>query len=240
MLSLLEYQTNYNKDDKLIWNNALDVRIGFFNSGIDTLRAVRVNNDVFRITSRLGYQTDFHKKWYYSLYGEFNTSMFTGYAGTNSSEILTAFLSPTRIFTSLGLDYRYNKNTAVLIAPLAHKLIFLINDKIDPLSAGIANGKSFSGFGYMMQANTNWRFTREISINSNFNLFSTYDFKNVEFNWETVGNFTINRYLSTRLSLLMRYDNTPKKPDKSDRKKQFEKPRLQVQEQLSFGFYYKF
>lgn len=245
LLSLLEYYEDYNNNDKLIWNNGLDVRIGFYNSGIDTLRAFRVNNDVFKITSRLGYQTFFHKKWYYSLYGEFNTCMFTGYAGTNSSEVVTAFFSPTRIFTSLGLDYRYNKNTVVLIAPLAHKLIFLTNDKIDALSVGIASGKSSSSFGYMLQAKTNWQFTREISVNSNFHLFSTYDFKNVEFNWETVGNFTINRYLSTRLSLNMRFDNTPKKPDKTsskdkDEKPKYEKPKLQMQEQLSFGFYYKF
>ncbi len=240
LLSLLEYQKDYNKDDKLIWNNTLDVRIGFFNSGVDTLRAIRVNNDVFKITSQLGYQTSFHKKWYYSLYSEFNTSMFTGYAGTNSSEVVTAFFSPTRLFTSLGLDYRYNRNTAILIAPLAHKLIFLINDKIDPLSVGIAEGKSSNCFGYMLQAKTNWKFSYEISVNSNFNLFSTYNFQNVEFNWETVGNFMINRYLGTRLSLIMRYDNTPKKPDKSDSKNQFKKPKLQVQEQLSIGFYYKF
>lgn len=234
LLSLLEYYKDYNNNDKLIWNNGLDVKIGFFNSGNDTLRAFRVNNDVFQITSRLGYQT-FLKKWYYSLYGEFNTCMFTGYAGTNSSEVVTAFLSPTRIFMSLGLDYRYNKNTSVLIAPLAYKLIFLTSDKIDPLTVGITSGKSSNSFGYMLQAKTNWKFTREISVNSNFNLFSTYDFKNVEFNWETTGNFTINRYLSTRLSLNMRFDNTPKKTDKN-----YEKPKLQIQEQLSFGFYYKF
>ena len=238
LLSLLEYYENYNNRDKLIWDNGLDVRIGFFNSGIDTLRAFRVYNDVFKITSRLGYRT-FYEKWYYSLYGEFNTCMFTGYAGTNSSEIVTAFLSPTRIFMSLGLDYRYNKNTSVLVAPLAYKLIFLVSDDIDPLSVGIADGKSSNSFGYMLQAKTNWQLTREINVNSNFNLFSTYDFQNVEFNWETIGNFTINRYLSTRLSLNMRFDNTPKKPDKSSKNK-YEKPKLQLQEQLSLGFYYRF
>ena len=247
LLSLLDYQKDYNNNNKLIWNNGLDVRIGFFNSGMDTLRAFRVNNDLVRITSRLGYQTTFHRKWYYSFYGEFNTCMFTGYAGTNSSEVVTAFFSPTRIFTSLGMDYRYNRNTAVLIAPLAHKLIFLVSNEIDPLSVGIANGKSSNSFGYLLQAKTNWKFTNEISVNSNFNLFSTYDVKNVEFNWETVGNFTINRYLTTRLSLNMRYDNTPKKPEKSkdrdrdsDNRSTFEKPRLQLQQQLSLGFFYRF
>jgi len=236
LLSLLEYAQNYNKDDKVIWNNALDVRIGFFNSGMDTLRAFRVNNDLFRVTSRFGYQT-FYKKWYYSLYNEFNTSMFTSYAGTNSSDIVTDFLSPTRVFTSLGLDYRHNRNTAVLIAPLAHKLIFLVSDKVDPLSVGIRNGKSSNSFGYMLQAKTIWQFSREISVNSNFSLFSSYGFEDIEFNWETVGNFTINRYLSTRLSLIMRYDNTPIKPAKSDK---YEKPKIQVQEQLSLGFFYRF
>ena len=242
LLGLFEYYNNYNNNDKLIWDNGVDIRIGFFNSGIDTLRAFRVYNDVFKINSRLGYQT-FYKKLYYSLYGEFNTSMFTGYAGTNSSEVVTAFLSPTRIFMSLGFDYRHNKKTSVQVAPLAYKLIFLLSDDINPLYVGIKNGKSLNSFGYMTQARTHWQFSNEISVNSNFSLFSTYNFKDIEFNLETVGNFVINRYLSTRLSLNMRFDNTPKRPDKNSKdkgKEQYEKQTLQIQELLSFGFYYKF
>jgi hypothetical protein len=232
LLSIFEYYKNYN-NNKLTWDNNLDVKIGFFNSGNDTLRAFRVNNDVFRINSRLGYQS-FIDKWYYSINGELNTSMFTSYAGTNSNEVVTAFLSPTRIFMSLGMDYRFNANTSILIAPAAYKLIFLTSDMIDPLTVGIEKGKSSNSVGYLVQAKINWKFTKEISVASDFHLFSTYDFKNVEFNWETTANFIINRYLSTRLSLNMRFDNTPKKTTRS------EKNKLQIQEQLSFGFHFRF
>jgi hypothetical protein len=234
LLSIFEYYKNYNNNDKLTWDNNLDIKIGFFNSGNDTLRAFYVNNDVFKINSRLGYKS-FLNKWYYSINGEFNTSLFTSYAGTNSNDVVTSFLSPTRIFMSLGLDYRYNSNTSVLLAPAAYKLIFLTSNRIDPLSVGIEKGKSSKSVGYLVQAKVNWKFTKEISVASDFHLFSTYDFENVEFNWETTANFIINRYLSTRLSLNMRYDNTPKKTAKNS-----EKNKLQMQEQLSFGFHFRF
>ena len=147
--------------------------------------------------------------------------------------LFRSFMSPTRIFMGLGVDYRYSKNTFVAISPVAYKLIFITNDEIDPETVGIAEGKSSNNWGFMLQAKLNWKFTREINVNSNFSLFSKYTCDEVEFNWEIVGNFIINRYLATRLALNMRFDNTPKSTS-SDKNK------LQIQEQLSFGFNYKF
>jgi len=51
----------------------------------------------------------------------------------------------------------------------------------------------------------------------------------VEIDWEIVSNFTINRFLSTRLTLNPRYDNTIIG----------QKAYLQFKELLSFGFSYK-
>ncbi len=78
-----------------------------------------------------------------------------------------------------------------------------------------------------------WKFSNDVNLESSFDIFSPYSFENVELDWETVGNFVINRYLSTRLSLNLRYDSTPMSTD-------YDSPKLQIQEQLSFGFNYVF
>lgn len=229
-LSIFDYNISYKKN-RILWNNDFDIKIGIYNTTEDSIRAFRVNNDVFKISSLFGYQIKTNSKWHYSAGLDFNTSMFTGYKGTNSNEVVTAFLSPTRLFFSLGIDYRHSSKTNVRIAPIAYKVIFLPDERIDPLSVGIDSTKKCAHYpGYMLQASLNWKFTREIVVNSNFEFFSTYNCKNIELDWEIVGKFIINRYLSTRLSLIMRFDNTPKD----------EEAKIQIQEQLSFGFSYIF
>ena len=230
-LSILEYDIIFKKN-RWLWENDFDVKIGFYNTSEDSLRAFRVNNDVIKTSSRIGYQTSMSKKLYYSAAIDFNTSLFKGYKKTNSNEVVTSFLSPPRCFFSVGLDYRHSKNTEVRVAPLAYKIISLMpSSEVNPLTVGLDSAQYHTGYsGYMIQAELNWKFSKEIQITSDFDLFSSYDCRNIEFDWETVGRFTINRFLSTRLSLIMRFDNTPKD----------EKAKIQIQEQLSFGFSYHF
>lgn len=229
-LTIFDYNISYKKR-RILWDNDFDLKIGIYNTTEDSIRAFRVNNDVFKISSLFGYQIKSGSKWYYSAGFDFNTSMFTGYKGTNSNEVVTAFLSPTRLFFSLGIDYRHSNKTNIRIAPVAYKVIFLPDKRIDPLSVGIDSTKSCAHYpGYMLQASLNWKFTSQIVVNSDFEFFSTYNCKNIELDWEIVGKFIINRYLSTRLSLIMRFDNTPKDED----------AKIQIQEQLSFGFSYIF
>lgn len=230
-LTIFEYEIIYNKN-RWLWENEFDVKLGFYNTHEDTIRAFRVNNDVTKASSRIGYQSKFTKKLYYSVGMDFNTSMLKSYKKTNSNDVVTSFLSPTRFFFSTGLDYRHSKSTTVRISPVAYKFIFLMpNTEVNPLSVGLDSSQYHTGYpGYMIQAKLNWKFSREVQITSDFDLFSSYDCRNIEFDWETIGKFTINRFLSTRLSLIMRFDNTPKDED----------AKIQIQEQLSFGFSYHF
>lgn len=232
LLGIFYLERNYKKDKK-IWDNSLDVKLGFYTTQNDTIRAFRVNNDVFELTSTLGYQSMF-AKWFYAAYGELNTQMFRNYKATNSNVIKASFLSPTRIFLSLGAKYEYNTNVYAYLSPLAYKLLFLVNNDIeDPKTVGIEHGKVQNDFGFFGKGKLKWKFSNDVNLESSFDIFSPYSFENVELDWETVGNFVINRYLSTRLSLNLRYDSTPMSTD-------YDSPKLQIQEQLSFGFNYVF
>ncbi len=229
-LTIFDYNIDYTKN-RLLWENDFDVKIGFYNTSEDTIRAFRVNNDLVRISSLLAYQTWFSKKVYYSAGADFNTSLFTGYKTTNSNVVVTGFLSPSRLFLSLGMECRYNKKTTLRLAPFAYKLIFMTDDRIDHLTVGLDSTENHTSYlGYLVQAKLDWQFSKEINLTSRIDFFSSYDSQNIEFDWEVVGKFIINRFLSTRLSLIMRFDNTPKN----------EEAQIQVQEQLSFGFNYVF
>ncbi len=229
-LTIFDYNIDYKKD-RLVWENSIDVKVGFYNTSEDTLHTFRVNNDVFQLGTLLGYQTWFSKKVYYSAAIDFNTSLFPSYKKINSKEVVASFLSPTTIFFSLGMECRYNKKNTIRLAPVTYKVLFSVDDRVDHLHVGLDSTQTYTTYlGYMLRAKMDWKFTKEIHLNSNLYFFSSYNCKNIELNWETVGKFIINRYLSTRLSLIMRYDNTAKDED----------AKIQIQEQLSFGFNYIF
>ncbi|MBO7635281.1 MAG: DUF3078 domain-containing protein [Paludibacteraceae bacterium] len=229
-LSILDYIISYRKN-RFMWENDFDIKIGFYNTELDTIRAFRVNNDVFDVTTLAAYQTWFSKKVYYSAAVNFKTSFLPGYKKTNSNEMVSTFLSPTRMFFSLGMECRYNNKTTIRISPLASKLLFIVSDSINRAHVGLDSTETYVGYpGCLLQAKIDWRVSKEINLQSKVDFFSSYKGKNIEFDWEVIGKFIINRFLSTRLSLIMRYDNTPKDED----------AKVQIQEQLSFGFNYVF
>ena len=70
----------------------------------------------------------------------------------------------------------------------------------------------------------------ELKINSKFNFYTNY--KKVEIDWEIVAELAINRFLSTRLMLNPRFDNTVILPDD-------EKAKLQMKQMLTVGISYR-
>ena len=65
MLASLTLEANYNNKQKVKWDNKLEMKLGFQTSRSDTVHKFKANNDLLRLTSKLGLQA--HKKWYYTL-----------------------------------------------------------------------------------------------------------------------------------------------------------------------------
>ncbi|MBQ0030089.1 MAG: DUF3078 domain-containing protein [Bacteroidales bacterium] len=234
LLSILDYDANY-REGRKYWENEFDVKLGFYTTFNDTTRAFRVNEDEISIASTMGYKTHFSPKWAYALRGRIKTQLFKNYKATNSKEIKTSFLTPTRIYFGPGMKFDYNNNVWLYVSPATYKLIFLVNDDIkDPKTVGIPEGKrSQNDFGISAEGRVKWRFTKDLNIESNMKVFAPYNLENVDFEWETVGTFRINRFISTRLSLSMVFDSTPESTD-------YESPKLQIKELLSLGLTYRF
>lgn len=231
-LSILTYDIYYKKG-KWLWENDFDVEIGFYSTEVDTLRGIRVNNDETTISTRIGYETSMSKKLYYSALIKFKTSFLTGHKKNNDNEVSTSLLSPSNCyFGIIGLDYRHNKHMTMKVYPWTHKLIFVLpNSEVIHPKVGFDTSKCHRWFaGYTIQTELKWKISKEIQIESNFDLFNSYNFRHIDLDWKTTGRFIVNRFLSTRLSLKMIYNNA--RIDK--------KEKIQIQEQLSFGFTYFF
>ena len=234
VLGMLTGQLNYDNKKNIQWENYGEWRMGFnsvFNDST-ALRAVNTNDDIFKINSKLGIKAS--GNFYYSGSVDFSTQFLKNYKSVSSKELKSTFLTPVRLNIGMGLDYKYKKLFSLMFAPVSYKYIYIQETdpkKINPNLFGIKkDANHLSEIGSSFKAQFSYSPFRELQVDSRLNFYTNYE--KVEIDWEIVGNFSINRHLSTRLSLNPRYDNTVilAKGDKA---------KIQFKELLSFGFSYK-
>ncbi|HLP05499.1 MAG TPA: DUF3078 domain-containing protein [Paludibacter sp.] len=237
VLGILTGHLNYDDKKAIQWDNYGEWRMGFNSVEGDTLRMFSTNNDIFKINSKLGIKAG--GNLFYSGSVDFSTQFFTSYKGINSTVVKTRFLTPVRLNVGVGFDYKYKKLLSLMLSPVSYKYIHMSNqdrldpkDRVDPNLFGIEKGKnSLSEIGSSFKAQFSYQLTHEIQLDSRLSFYTNY--KNVEVDWEIVGNMVINRFLSTRISLNPRYDNSIILPNG-------EKNKLQFKQLMSVGFSHKF
>jgi hypothetical protein len=226
---------NYNNKKTIQWENKVDFKAGFNSSTADTVRFLQTNDDVLRLSSKFGYKA--FTKFFYTGQAEITTQLFNTYK-INSYERITAALSPVRLSLSAGLDYKMNGDLSAFFSPVSYKYLY-VNDTTTHISVnktiadrlGIPKGeKSLHEVGSLVRVNYKYKISNEIQLDTRTTLYTNY--KGVEFDSEIIGNFKINRFLTTRLSVNPRYDSTFKLPNN-------EKAKLQFRQILSLGFTYK-
>ena len=217
------------------WTTAAEWRAGFISvADTSARRKVNANEDLFKIDSK--FELKAKGNWSYSALLNFSTQFFDNYKSFNSNELKAKLFTPLRLNFGIGMNYGYKKLLSVMLAPVSYKLIYMPDlqfDKrfVNPNLFGIEMGKNqLSEIGSSMTATLVWKPLDEIQIGSTFKFYTNY--KKVEIDWETIINFTINKYLSTRLLLNPRYDNTVILASA-------QKARIQFKELLSFGINYK-
>jgi len=233
-LASIYLEANYNNLKGVQFDNNLELKIGLNTSPSDTLRALNVSTDQLRAVSKLGIRMK--NNWYYSLSSEFTTQVLNNYK-KNTMSLKSSFLSPARLFVSLGVDYKKSNNKkgynlSVMLSPLTYKLNYLHdNVNMNTASYGIEAGKHVgSEIGSKVSSTLNWRFSERLNWKSKIYYFTDYTY--VDSEWENTMDIMLNHYFSTQIFVHLKLD------DRLQR--QTGESLLQLQQLLSFGMTYYF
>ena len=225
---------SYEKD-KVNWLNELEWRLGLNAEIRDSLQGYNVSDDLLRLRSNLGIKA--FKGWYYSLDVEARTQAFEQ-RSEDKTVVYSAFASPLTLTAGLGMKWVVDNKSKthygrrfrldLNIAPLAYDFKWSARKDIDMTRHGFEEDKNiYSAIGSMLRANMIWDFTDTFAWESR--LYYNTSYKRVETEFENSLVFAFSRYISTRVNVLLRYDDAvPVTPEN--------KSRLQIYEMLTIGF----
>ena len=217
--------TTYDENKKTSFDILLELRLSALYTKTDTVNALRVNDNIFSVNVKYGYQA--WKRWYYSTSLYAKTPVFD-FHNANSNVTKSTFLAPLEANVSVGLEYKYNKDGKVkyslLLAPVAYNLKYVASDRVDPTSFGIDEGKkSLHQFGSTVTSALTWSISKDVAWTSRLYYFTSY--KNIQAEFENTFSFAVSRRFTCTLYLYPRFD------DSLDDK-------IQMKEMLAFGFNY--
>jgi len=221
--------------------NTLTTNFTISNAPKDTLRNYAIGTDELRLKSIFGLKAI--KNWDYSLSAELITAMGTKHI-TNTKNVNAAFLSPYTINLGGGLTYNLNPkfqskdrslSLKLTIEPISLKYMYSINEDINlgayfPKREDGTYRRSLTTFGPSATMNSSVKFNKNVSLTSRLYYFTNYEKVNCEY--ENKMDIILSRYFSTTLYLYLRFDDGVAKNEKSN-------SYLQLNEQFSFGFSYK-
>lgn len=230
MLGGFTLEANFDDQKKVVWDNKAEIKVGFITARGDTLHRYKTNNDLFRLTSKFGYKAI--KNWYYTLLMELNNQFFPGYK-TNNPVMFSNFTAPLKYNASIGMDWKLAKEKkytfSLAVLPFSYNFIWVAGHKVNPTLFGIKDGRrTLHKFGSKLQLDHTLYFTENFSWKSHFYVFTSY--KSTDSLWENTVDFAMNKYLSAKMYLNLRFDDSGKKSDNHGY--------LQIQELLSFGLSY--
>lgn len=224
-------EMNYNDKDKVTFANKLEMKLGFQTSRSDTLHKFKANNDLLRLTSKLGLQAS--KKWYYTL----QLLAYTQFArGLKSNDDFTYsdFMSPFDLNIGIGMEYKVSaldkRLTGTLnFLPLSFNLRYVArNTLLDNYNLGSHHTKE--DFGSQFTGDLQWKMTDQVTWKSRLYIYTSYQRALME--WENQIKFQVSRYISANLFLYPRFDDSGKRDDKLGY--------FQFQEYCSLGLNYSF
>ncbi len=207
LLSGLQLEANYNDQKRLSWDNKLDLRLGFVTATSDSIHRYLTNNDKIDLYSKLGVKAT--KSWYYTLSVEGKTQFLPGYR-SNDRRAYSRFFAPLDANASLGMDFKpslKNGNTfSLALLPFSYKMRY-IGDEEETIHASFnMKDKDFQqDFGSRIELNSKLTLAKNFLWRCRFYTFTSYEY--VEGEMENVFTFQFNKYISSEIYTLWRFDD---------------------------------
>ncbi|MCR5180841.1 MAG: DUF3078 domain-containing protein [Bacteroidaceae bacterium] len=242
MLSMLTVDANYNNQRKLQLDNRFEAQLGFQTSESSTPK-FRPTSNLLRLTSRLGIKAI--GNWDYTAQLQLQSQPYRGYSG-KSEEVVSDFLSPLYVRSSIGMTYKLKKSKfdgTLMLAPLSYVITYVhVDSRVKRY--GISEGhNSKHEWGPNVEMKFTWKIASNVSWQSRLYWFSNFDMTRIEN--ENTFNFTINKYLSAKLFINPRYEdskyyNIKRNEDGSLADDSARETHWMLKEFFSLGFNYEF
>lgn len=221
LMGSLVAEANYDNKGKWKWDNKLEAKLGFLTARSDSLHKWKSNEDLLRLTSKVGLQASKH--WYYTL-------QFVGYTQfapglkSNDHRTYSDFLSPFNLNLGLGMDYKVealNKRLTgtVNLSPIAINYRYVARSWFPddnsptptshswfPSRYGIDEGKHhLLDYGSQITADLNWKLSETVMWKSRLYAFTS--FKRAEIEWENTFQLKVSKYITANIFLFPRFDD---------------------------------
>lgn len=232
ILSLITFDANYNDKQKVTWNNRLEAKVGFymndyFKSAEEGRSQIQSNTDLLRLTSTLNLKAI--KNWNYAVQLQGYTQMMNQFkTNGEEQELKSCFLSPTYASFSVGMNYSKafkngKGNLSTFVGPVTYNCRYVNNDYVMNHSGYIPQemhkGETekmfhhyYDDFGSKVEVNLSYNLAKNLSYSGRFFYYTTLHYVQTE--WESTFSLKANKYLSTKLYIHPRFDDSRPKNEK--------------------------
>ena len=227
LLGSLTLEANYDNKGKWKWDNKLEAKLGFMTAKSDSLHKWKSNEDLLRLTSKVGLQAS--KRWYYTLQLLAYTQFARGLK-SNDRRTYSDFFSPFNLNAGLGMDYKveaFDKKLTgtVNLAPIAvnyryvdrtifpkknQEVVAESDMQWFPSRHGIDEENHYLlDFGSQVTADLTWKISENVTWKSRFYSFTSFHRAQIE--WENTFQLKVSKYITANIFLYPRFDdgNTP-------------------------------
>jgi len=207
LLSNLVLEANYNDQKRWTWDNKLDLRLGFVTATSDSCHRYLTNNDKIYLFSKVGLKAA--KNWFYTTSFEANSQFLPGYK-SNDRRAYSKFMAPLDVYVSLGMDWKptfKNGNTfSLALLPLSYKMRYInAADETIHSSYNMVGKKFQQDFGSKIELKSKITIVKDLTWQCRFYYFTAYEYTESEL--ENLLSFQFNKYISTEVYTLWRFDD---------------------------------
>lgn len=192
------------KSDKINWENSIELAYGIIKQGD---APVQKSDDKIEVSSKLGRKLDTH--WKLTGNVEFRSQFSPGYATEEKEILISKFLAPGYVTSSIGIEYKPREEFFVFLSPATGKTTIVLDEGLSDAGAfGVKPGEKIRNeFGSFLKSRLKVPLMENISFQTKLNLFSGYENPDkVDVSWETLLLLRVNKYITTNFNTHLIYD----------------------------------